>query len=253
MKTIRVRDITIGEGLPKIIVPLVSSLEQELLSEIKKVLAMNPDIIEWRVDSYKLVENLNSVLKTLKKLRGLIKNVPLLFTFRTFQEGGKQSLSMENYEHLLEKVIQSKLVDLIDVQLFLEERLLKKLVSLANENEVLVVMSNHDFEKTPEKDEIIFRLRKMQELGADIPKIAVMPNGNEDVLTILDATNTMKEKFSDRPFITVSMGRVGLISRLTGHVFGSAATFASGVNDSAPGQITITELKNVLETIYKYS
>lgn len=253
MKTIRVRDITIGEGLPKIIVPLVSSLEQELLSEIKKVLAMNPDIIEWRVDSYKLVENLNSVLKTLKKLRGLIKNVPLLFTFRTFQEGGKQSLSMENYEHLLEKVIQSKLVDLIDVQLFLEERLLKKLVSLANENEVLVVMSNHDFEKTPEKDEIIFRLRKMQELGADIPKIAVMPNGNEDVLTILDATNTMKEKFSDRPFITVSMGRVGLISRLTGHVFGSAATFASGVNDSAPGQITVTELKNVLETIYKYS
>ncbi len=47
---------------------------------------------------------------------------------------------------------------------------MKALVSLAEENDVYVVMSNHDFEKTPEKDEILSRLRKMQDLGAHIPK-----------------------------------------------------------------------------------
>ena len=64
---------------------------------------------------------------------------------------------------------------------------------------------NHDFAKTPEKDEIVRRLRKMQSLDADIPKIALMPTCKRDVLTLLEATLEMSEQYADRPIITMSM------------------------------------------------
>lgn len=51
-----------------------------------------------------------------------------------------------------------------------------------------VIGSNHDFDKTPAKSDIVFRLRKMQDMEADIPKIAVMPKSRKDVLTLLAAT-----------------------------------------------------------------
>ncbi|STS80155.1 3-dehydroquinate dehydratase [Klebsiella pneumoniae] len=66
-------------------------------------------------------------------------------------------------------------------------------------------MSNHDFHKTPAQEDIIYRLRRMQDLGADLPKIAVMPQSPQDVLTLLAATLTMKEKYATRPLITMSM------------------------------------------------
>lgn len=253
MQTIKVRDITIGEGLPKIIVPIVGSSEQELMSEIEKVMAMEPDIIEWRADTFEFVEDLHSVMKVLGKISKLVKNVPLLFTFRTVHEGGHKEIPLEYYEQLMEKVIQSRVADMVDVELFLDDMMVKRLVSTAKENQVYVVLSNHDFQKTPKKEEIISRLIDMQNLGADIPKIAVMPKNKEDVITLLEVTNIMKEKYADRPFITISMGGDGLISRLSCHVFGSVATFASGVSESAPGQIPVSELKKVLAIIHKYS
>ena len=88
-------------------------------------------------------------------------------------------------------------------------------------------MSNHDFFKTPSKEEIISRLCAMQEKGADIPKIAVMPQSKKDVLTLLSATNEMVEEHANRPIITMSMAATGVISRLAGEVFGSCLTFGA--------------------------
>ena len=84
-----------------------------------------------------------------------------------------------------------------------------------------MVGSNHDFGGTPDKADLLFRLRKMQELGADIPKIAVMPRCPGDVIALLDATQEMSGKYADRPIITMSMG-AGVVSRLCGEYFGSA-------------------------------
>ena len=88
-------------------------------------------------------------------------------------------------------------------------------------------MSNHDFFKTPYKEEIISRLCAMQEKGADIPKIAVMPQSKKDVLTLLSATNEMAEEYATPPFFTMSMAATGVISRLAGEVFGSCLKFGS--------------------------
>ena len=114
-----------------------------------------------------------------------------------------------------------------------------------------VIASNHDFQKTPEKEEIVSRLRKMQELGADILKIAVMPQEKKDVLTLLAATEEMIRLFAKQPVITMSMAEMGIISRIAGEAFGSAVTFGSAKKSSAPGQLPAGELSKVLKVLHR--
>ncbi|EHL2555868.1 type I 3-dehydroquinate dehydratase, partial [Listeria monocytogenes] len=141
-------------------------------------------------------------------------------------------------------------IDLVDVELFNEEADVLRLIETAHKNNVKVVMSNHDFDKTPAKEEIVSRLTRMEALGADLPKIAVMPKSAGDVLTLLDATNTVSEK-ANQPIITMSMAGTGVISRLAGEVFGSAMTFGAAKKASAPGQIDVNELRHVLDLLHK--
>ncbi len=148
-------------------------------------------------------------------------------------------------------VVESGLADLIDVEVFSGDEVVNDLVRTAHENEVKVIGSNHDFEKTPSKEEIIRRLQKMQELDVDLPKIAVMPKKKEDVLTLLVATEEMNRKYADRPIITMSMAGDGVISRLCGEVFGSALTFGAAGQASAPGQIGVKELRQILTILHE--
>ena len=117
----------------------------------------------------------------------------------------------------------------------------------------MVVGSNHDFNKTPSKDELVSRLRKMQEMGADLPKIAVMPQNTHDVLILLDATQEMYHQYANRPIITMSMSATGVISRICGEVFGSSMTFGAVGKVSAPGQIPVERLNTATEILHQAS
>ncbi|WP_144552989.1 type I 3-dehydroquinate dehydratase [Bacillus sp. X1(2014)] len=250
-KTITVRDLTIGEGIPKICVPLVGETIIQLKEEAGFLKNIDLDLVEWRVDFFEHVEDIEKVKEALMEVRSILPNTPLIFTFRSHKEGGNKEIPTSFYLGLNEAIAETGLVDIIDVELFNDENEVKKLIEDAHAKNVFVIISNHDFHKTPSKEEIIFRLRKAQELGGDIPKIAVMPISSADVLTLLDATNTMKEQYADRPFITMSMAGKGVISRLAGEVFGSALTFGAAKKASAPGQIAVKELRNVLTLLHE--
>ena len=88
-------------------------------------------------------------------------------------------------------------------------------------------------------------------MGADIPKIAVMPRSRKDVLTLLAATEEMASNYADRPIITMSMSGMGSISRIACEAFGSCLTFGSGDKASAPGQIHAQELHSLLKSIHQ--
>ncbi len=79
-----------------------------------------------------------------------------------------------------------------------------------------------------------------------------MPRQVSDVLELLSATEEMLRLYTEKPLITMSMGPLGMISRLSGEAFGSAMTFGSGKKASAPGQIPAEELKKVLDVIHEY-
>ena len=250
MNTILVKNTVIGEGRPKICVPIVGKTTKDILEEAKKITALPVDVVEWRVDWFDDVFTTEKVLETAKELQKVLKDIPVLFTFRTSKEGGEKEISVSDYAALNIAVARSGYVDLIDVEAFTGDDVVKTIIDAAHEAGVKVIASNHDFFKTPEKDEIIRRLRMMQDFGADIPKMAVMPTCKQDVLTLLSATLEMSEKYADRPIITMSMAGTGVVSRLTGETFGSALTFGAASKASAPGQIGVNELKQVLDIIH---
>ena len=251
MKPVEVRGVRIGEGIPKICVPIVGETRKNIIEEARRIAGMAADIVEWRADWYEDVYDLGKVTETLSALREALGDLPLLFTFRTAREGGEREISSEYYQTLNIKAAESGNTDLVDVELFTGDAAVKEIIRAAHGCGVKVVVSNHDFDKTPEKDEIISLLCKMQELGADIPKIAVMPQSKRDVLTLLAATEEMAAAHADRPIITMSMGGMGVISRLCGEVFGSALTFGSAGKASAPGQIAVEDLEIMLKVLNK--
>lgn len=244
---VEVRGIKIGDGIPKICVPVVGTTEGEILESVKAIKKVRPDIVEWRADWFDRGTEFASDKVILEKLRSELGNIPVLFTFRTFKEGGKKQIALSDYIALNEQAACSRLTDLIDVELFTGDAAVEELIKVSHRYGTKVVVSNHDFEKTPEKGEIINRLSKMKELGADLPKIAVMPQSKKDVLTLLDAT---QEAAKHGPVITMSMAATGVISRLCGEIFGSALTFGAVGKSSAPGQIDAEELKKVLNIIH---
>ena len=77
-----------------------------------------------------------------------------------------------------------------------------------------------------------------------------MPQSRKDVVTLLSATEEMDRR-TTRPLITMSMGPLGMISRLCGEAFGSSLTFGSVGKASAPGQVAAKELANVLKLIHE--
>ncbi len=249
---VSVRNIVLGEGIPKICIPLVSDRPDALLNDMKKALTYGADLIEWRVDWMEDIFKEGYLEEILPAIREAAGNTPLLFTFRTRKEGGNMAASLLQYKELAKKAICSGLVDLIDIELFSDKDIVNELIALAKAKKVKTVLSNHDFFQTPSENEIFSRLKQMEKAGADIAKIAVMPACTEDVLTLLSATCKAKKELSC-PVITMSMTGTGLISRLSGEIFGSCLTFGAVENISAPGQIDALKLRSVLEILHENS
>lgn len=251
MNTVKVRNIEIGAGIPKICVPIVGVTREEILAAAENIKSTKADVVEWRVDWYEDIFDFAKTEATMQALREVIGEMPILFTFRTSKEGGEKAIETGAYVELNQNAAKTGLIDLVDVEVFTGDEAVKAVVETAHANGVKVIASNHDFHKTPAKEEIVSRLRKMQELGADIPKIAVMPQNKKDVLTLLAATEEMASEYADRPIITMSMSGTGVISRLCGEVFGSALTFGAVGKVSAPGQMGIEDLTTVLGLLHK--
>ncbi len=254
MEAIKVRNLEIGTGIPKICVPILCRTQEEILAAAKRIVAADvADLAEWRSDGYEDVFSFEKMQETGQALREILGDVPLLFTFRTSKEGGerrREAVRLEDYVRLNLTAAQSGLFDLLDVELSTGDETVRQLLDAAHECGVRCIVSSHDFARTPPEEEIVDRLKKMQDLGADLPKIAVMPKNNDDVMTLLDATREMTYNYAEKPVITMSMGELGVLSRLMGELYGSAVTFGTVGKSSAPGQIDAVSLKEMLELIH---
>ena len=247
LKVVKVRQVRIGEGAAKICLPLTGTSLSEIDSEIDEISGLDFDLIEWRADYFEDVMAFSEVLCVIQHLRQRLQKTPIIFTFRTHNEGGRADIPESLYFELLQTVIDQGYVDLIDVQLFQNKDQLKQTISAAKKKEIKVILSTHDFSRTPSLPKIIKNLCLMQDRGADICKIAVMPSTPDDVILLMQATRVMSKHHAKVPIVTVSMGHLGKITRVTGNLFGSAITFASGKNSSAPGQLSVTELRHLMD------
>lgn len=250
MSFLKIGDIKIGEGMPKICVPIVGMTEEEILLQTEEVYRSSADLAEWRVDWFEDALDIEKVLCVLEKIKELLREKPLIFTFRTKTEGGEKECSYEQYRELLIEVAKSKMATVIDVEVLHWEGI-KALIQEIQREQIPVIGSNHDFLKTESKVELIERMVMIQNMGVDVVKLAVMPRNEEDVLILLEATLEMRKRHATVPIVTMSMSKTGAISRISGEMFGSAITFASLGRMSAPGQIEVGKMQGVLKILHE--
>ncbi len=249
-RIIEVGNLKIGEGIPKICVPIVGATKEDIIKTAELIKKSEADFVEWRADFFEDINQWKKVEATLQELKFLLENKPILFTIRTLKEGGNLNISSNEYFKLNSNVIKSGLADLIDIEYCTDKNTVKSLINEAKKFNVITIISNHDFERTPDKDEIINRLCEMQKLNGDMVKIAVMAKEKRDVLILMEATEEVSRVHADRPIITMSMSSLGIISRVTGEIFGSDVTFGTVGEKSAPGQMPVEKVKMLLELLH---
>ena len=251
-QVVMVRNLTIGEGIPKICVPIIATTEETIIKKAEEIMRYPADLIEWRADYFEDAYNLEALASVLTGIRKVIGDMPLLFTFRSESEGGCKSIGAKDYFALNLAVAMYGEVDLIDLEIYHDLDRAKNVIAMLHEAGIKVIASHHDFDKTPTRSEIMTKLSKMKELNADILKIAVMPNEIGDVARLLKITGRTSINF-EKPLITMAMGKMGMVTRVVGESFGSDITFGNIGEASAPGQLHVNDLKVVLETLHKYN
>lgn len=247
---VKVKKKVIGGEMPLICLPIVSGEKEVLIREAADLISLNPDLLEWRIDGFDRVRDIKESLVVLEELTRMSGSIPLIFTCRIDSEGGLQKLPREVRLNLITQVLETGLIDIVDIELCNDDEFIDLVLSEAGKHKAKVILSYHDFEKTPSTEFILDKLAQAQKKGADIAKLAAMPNSLEDVLTLMQATLKAREGVIDIPVVTMSMGEKGLITRVAGGVFGSDITFAMGKTSSAPGQVPIAELRNAMNVLY---
>ena len=233
----------------KTIVPITAKTKEQAIAQAK-VIAENQDadLAEFRIDLLEFAADSKQVIALGHELKKVLGTKPMIATIRTHNEGGKLTISDADYGKTYQAYLKQSFMDMLDVEMFRDQQVVKNTVKLAHDKKVLIVMSHHDFKQTPSEDEIVKRLLKQDELGADILKIAVMPQSKQDVFTLMNATLKVSQQ-SKKPLLTMSMGKLGTISRIATANMGGSFSFGMIGEASAPGQIDVTQLKQFLKTV----
>ena len=247
MSGVAVGGVLLGEGTPKVIVPLTGAGVGEVVAQASEAARQGADVIEWRVDLFADREPA-SVVAALRAISDAAGPVPLLVTFRTAAEGGAP-IEPDAYVALYRAALASGLVGAVDVEVEFDADAGDAVMDAADAAGVPVVGSFHDFAGTPSAGALVARCESMWARGCAVAKVAVMPTTPDDVLTLLAASRALAVLRPGRPLIAIAMGGIGVVSRLAGQVFGSCATFATVGAASAPGQVPIDELRSALRLI----
>lgn len=233
----------------KTIVPITAKTREQAIAQAKVIAAnADADLAEFRIDLLNFASDRKQVIALGHELKQILGTKPLIATIRTHNEGGQLTISDADYGKTYQAYLQQPFMDMLDVEMFRDQQIVNDTVKMAHTKKVLIVMSNHDFQKTPPESEIIKRLLKQDELGADILKIAVMPQNKQDVFTLMNATLKVSQQ-SKKPLLTMSMGKLGTISRIATANMGGSFSFGMIGEASAPGQIDVTQLKQFLKTV----
>jgi 3-dehydroquinate dehydratase-1 len=245
-----VRETVIGGPGPVVCLPMVAETKADLLNQAEDLKVFHPDLVEWRIDRYGKVGDIEDSLRALAELRGKIDDIPLILTCRRESEGGFQKISQDIRLQLIVAAIRTGDVDIVDVEMGNEPEFVESALQAARRQGVKLIFSYHNFNETPDEGFIHDKLAQAQNMGGDIAKVAVMPEGYKDVLRLLSATLRARTETVKIPIVTMSMGAEGGVTRLAGGLFGSDITFAIGNAASAPGQIPIQTLRQAMKAIY---
>ena len=271
METLNIKNIVLQAGRPKVAVPLVSQLPQEIIAECEHAAMLPCDLIEWRADSYlsgltdlevvlQTKEFYLDFLKILDDLEYIAGDKPLISTLRSVEQGGMLQLSQAQKAEIYQLVAQSGLAGLIDVELPVAAQSAEDIceeggLSLREQIDEIhafggkVICSYHEFDRMLSPEEILEKIQIMQAAGADGFKIAAMAVTKEDAENLLKTTAFLHQN-GIGPLVMMAMGEWGKTTRVAAGRYGSCITFAAGQEASAPGQVDAFTMLKWLNDYY---
>ena len=235
-----------------ICVPIVGPTIKDIFSQVQEAAQAKVDLIELRPDmwmkgsSISEEEYIPTIVNLVEEVHSKYEKMPMLFAWRSLAEGGETSLSNENYGNLLQAIVDQNVVDAVDVELFAYTDTIGQIIKEAHHQGLQTVISYHNFLSTPKVKRLHIYAERMISAGAAVIKFALMPTTNEDVLSVLQFTKELSERYPQLPRITMSMGKLGQMTRTCGHVFGNCLTFGTLGQASAPGQVEVAVLKQLV-------
>lgn len=226
---IKIGNLTLGE-IPRIVVS-VSDLETE--EELKN---SRFDVLEVRADLCKEISEVN-VRQVVE--RGARVGIPVILTVRNDPaEGAVREISDQQKYDIFNSLIS--LVDAVDIEG--RSPLLSQVVDLAREHQKTVIVSSHNFQETLPDVDLDAMVEKARQQGADIIKIAMHANTDEDLRRMA----AIMMRHPDKKLVTISLGEIGSVSRLVFPLLGSLLTFSFLNKATAPGQIPLKQLQSDL-------
>lgn len=238
-------------------IPIKNTSFKEVEPIIADALKSNPKLIELRFDYISNIKTLSmdflrDILKSIKPYAGVI------FTLRDPSEGGQLKINQKERFKILKIFIETK-PDYIDIEMNTDQDIISEIINLTSQNEVKIIFSYHNFEKTISFDDTIkliqnFNNKLIQDLslGSDvleeiIYKIIYTAQKFEDNLIPLKLCKELSN--SNQKIISFCMGPLGIFSRITCILAGSYFTYASLEEKTASGQINVRKMKEMYNLI----
>lgn len=237
---LKIGAVSAEQTRPLVAVPFQVKNERDFDEQLNQYNQSQADVIEWRLDCW---TELNQLMAELPILLQRFEK-PILVTYRTASEGGQAEYKADVYRKLYTVAIQNG-VSAVDIEL---EHLadVDAVVKLAKQYKVMTIGSKHVFNVSD------FTVEQYLEAAVsatvDAVKLAILPNTQTDVDELLQATEQVSLR-TKKPLITIAMGLLGQKSRLDGWRYGSQLTFASLVDQSAPGQLDLNTVLQHLNAI----
>ncbi len=240
----------IGEvelGLQRRPAPVIVGVMKSLsIREAKRAKESGADVIELRID---LLEGGEKSVEKVKEFVAML-SIPIIVTNRKKEEGGSFAGTEEERIGMLNNILETAEVDAVDIEFFSPAEVKSEIIEEAKRLSIPVIFSFHDFKGMPSREDILRIIASIYEEGGSIAKIAVTPKTLSDALLLLDITHKVSSE--GKLLVTIGMGPVGRHLRVIAPLYGSALTygFIEGKEGVAPGQLSVKELKSILQKMY---
>lgn len=234
-ETVTIGSTHFGGGQTRIAVPVMSEDPARIEDQWRAAVRAGADLVEWRIDAVGEPD-----LQVGRRLRSEL-GVPVLATVRTAQEGGHFAGTPDAYQELICGAAQW--ADAVDIEFAASDA--ESLLEAAQDKGAAVVFSHHVWGRPAALAEIQECLLAMAEAGADIAKVAWMASSTDEVEAVISAQIWAFDNLMV-PAVVIAMGEEGTRTRLGDCAARSAFTFAVATRSSAPGQPTVTEVRESL-------
>ena len=219
----------------RICVSIAEKGKEDSIKSIQGAAQKGASLVELRLDFMNDSDSLKEIIDS--------SPLPIIVTNRSTEQGGHfDGSEKERTDQLINGIKLG--ADFVDVELDVSELVLTKALERTNGNGSKLIVSVHDFEKTPSQKMLNDLLQKTAALG-NISKIVTTANSIEDC----ERTLSLLKRANGNKLIAFSMGELGQFTRIVSPILGGFLTYASMGKKVAPGQISLEKMIEIYKEL----